>query len=201
MPSRQPGFTRAQWGSKPGSRSVLRRCITRVDLPGSRWRRVDQRTYRTGYAHDDDAWAVNARAVSSVSAWRAYVNRRMRMYLQVQLVPLASVDDAPAALEAARAGELNNFRNRVTTLSTTEAEIGQDAVVGATNVTATEREIGGRDETSLVRTLYFNVGRYVVILVATDIYGGWTWDNVIGCALAQVAKLQPVENRAWEAGG
>src|SRR4051794_34437950 len=107
MPSRQPGFTRAQWGAKPGARRVARRCISRIDLPGPWWRRVDQRTYRTGYAHADDAWAVNARGVSSVPAGRASVNRRARMYLQVQLVPLASVADVPAALEAARAGELN----------------------------------------------------------------------------------------------
>ena len=201
MPPRQPGFARAQWGYKPGARRVLRRCITKVDLPGPWWRRVDQRTYRTGYAHEDDDWAVNARSVGSVSAWRAYVNRRMRMYLQVQLVPLASVADVPAALEAARAGELDNFRNRLTTLSTTDAELGRDAVVGATNVSATEREVSGPVESSLVRTLYFNVGRHVVILVATDLYGGWSWDHLISCALAQVAKLQPAEDRAREANG
>ena len=173
---------------------MLRRCITKLDLPGQWWRRVDQRTYHTGYAHEDAEWAVNARAVGSVSAWRVYVNRRMRMYLQVQLVPLASVADAPAALEAAIAGELNNFRNRLSTLSTDEVQLGKDAIAGATNVTATEREVSAPIETSLVRTLYFNVGRFVVILVATDLYGGWTWEHVIGLALAQVARLQPLEN-------
>jgi hypothetical protein len=123
---------------------------------------------------------------------------RSRMYLQVQLVPLASVDDAPAALEAAREGELNNFRNRATTLSNDVVELGKDAVPGATNVTATEREIDTGGERSLVYSLYFSVGRYVVILVATDLYGGWEWNLVLACALAQVARLQPVENRAWE---
>ena len=181
MPPRQPGFTRAQRGILPGARAVRRRCITKLDLPGRFWRRVDRRTYRTGYAHDDDVtWAVNARSVGSVSAWCAFVNRRNRMYLQVQLVPLASVDDAPAALEAARAGELNNFRNRATTLSNDVVELGQDAVPGATNVTATEREIDTGGERSLVYSLYFNVGRYVVILVATDLYGGWEWNLVLG---------------------
>jgi hypothetical protein len=197
MPTRQPGFTRAQWGYKPGARSVRRRCIGRIDLPGPWWRRVDQRTYRTGYAHADAAWAQNARQVGSVSVWRSYVNRRARMYFQVQLVPLASVADAPPALEAAVGGELSNFRNRLATISNDEIDLGPDAVVGATNVTATEREVGTSGETSLVRTLYFNVGRYVVMIVATDVYGGWTWDRVLGCALAQVAKLQPVENEAW----
>jgi hypothetical protein len=198
MPSRQPGFSRAQRGFLPGARDVRRRCITKIDLPGRFWRRVDQRTYRTGYAHEDDTWAANARSVRSVAAWCAFVNRRNRMYLQVQLVPLASVDDAPEALEAAREGELNNFRNRATTLSTDPVELGMDAVVGATNVTATEREIDTHGERSLVYTLYFNVGRYVVIIVATDLYGGWTWNLVLACALAQVARLQPVENRARE---
>lgn len=194
MPARQPGFARAQWGYKPGAREVRRRAMTKLDLPGRFWRRVDQRTYRTGYAHEDATWAVNARSVASVSAWSAFVNRRNRMYLQVQLVPLASVDDAPEALEAALAGELNNFRNRAATLSTDEVELGQDAVVGATNLTATEREIKAGGESSQVYTLYFNVGRYVVIMVATDIFGGWTWNSVVGCATAQVARLQPVEN-------
>jgi hypothetical protein len=199
MFARQPGFARAQFGYKPGARRILRRCVGRADLSGFRWHRVDQRTWRTGYANLDEEWAVNAQMVRSVSAWRSYVKRRTRQYLQVQLVPLASTHDVPAALRAARDGRLNNFRNTVTTVSTTDVELGQDAVVGATNVSATEREIDARGETSLVRTLYFNVGRVVVTMVATDLYGHWTWDAVLGCAIAQVGKLLPAEDHAGAA--
>lgn len=200
MPRRQPGFARAQFGYKPGARRLLRRCLRRTDLPGFRWRRVDQRTWRTGYANQDEEWAVNAQEVGSVSAWRAYVRRRSRQYIQVQLVPLASTADVPAALEAARAGRLNNFRHRIATLSTADVELGRDAVVGASNVSATEREIATSGESSLVRTIYFNVGRVVVTIVATDLYGHWTWDAVVGCAIAQVGRLLPAEEDAWTAG-
>ena len=47
-----------------------------------------------------------------------------------------------------------------------------------------EREIDAGGTNSQVYTLYFNVGRYVVILVATDLYGGWTWNLVLSCAQA-----------------
>jgi hypothetical protein len=196
MPARQPGFARAQFGYKPGARRLARRCIGRTALPGFRWHRVGQRTWRTGYANLDEEWAVNAQKVRSVSAWRAYVKRATRQYLQVQLVPVASMQDVPAALAAARDGRLNNFRNRATTVSTTDVELGRDAVVGASNVTATEREIDTGGETSLVRTIYFSVGRVVVTLVATDSFGHWTWDAVVGCGIAQVAKLLPAEEHA-----
>ena len=36
-----------------------------------------------------------------------------------------------------------------------------------------------------------------LIMVATDLYGGWTWDLLIGCAVAQVGRLQPLENDVW----
>jgi hypothetical protein len=199
MASGQTSFARAQWGYKPGARRLLRRCLGKTDLPGRGWRRVGQRTYRTGYATEDEAWADNARTVRSVSAWRSYVKRRTRQYIQVQLVPLASTHDVAGALEAARDGRLRNFRNRATTLSSDDVELGQDAVPGATNLSATEREISSAGESSMVRTLYFNVGRFVVIIVATDVYGHWTWDAVLACALAQVARLHPVENEAWSA--
>lgn len=195
MASKAVLFGLAQLGYKPGARKLLRSCLGRRELPQQeRWRRADQRTYRTAYASRDTTWGANARSVRSVSVWRSFVTRRRTRYLQLNLVPLATIDDVPEAMEAARTGGLRNFRARVRIVETVDVEL-PTGVVGASNVRGVEQTTRGRGLDGIVRTLYFTVGRFLVTFVATGVYHTWTWDELLDLAARQAARL-PAEQQA-----
>ena len=182
-------FVLAQLVTTPAARDGLARLLDGPDLEDAaadpqQWRRLDQRTWRTGAVADAQPWQVAARAAGSVTAWRSLAAGRHR-WLWLQWSPMATPADARAALAAADdpALELNNPRARVEREGRQALEPAPQ-VAGADRVTAIEEHTTGPDP---VRTLRVTAGRHVVLLCASG--QGWSWPALVALAELQLPRL------------
>ncbi len=186
-------FVLGQLGAKPGARESLARLLDAPDLDAhaltgadsQRWRRLDQRTWRTGGVAHPQPWQAAARAAGSVTAWRSLQAGPRPQWLWLQWSPLASAAGAAEALTAAADPALA-LRNVHAEVESTELRVLQPApvVAGADRVSATQEHTTGPDP---VRTLRCTAGRHLVLLCASG--GGWDWPAVAALAEEQLRRL------------
>jgi hypothetical protein len=189
--SKRLRFVVAQLGYKPGARARLSRCLDAADLPFGPWHRIDQRSYRTGYANRGEPWADKARASRCLSVWRSFVNSEAGRYLQVSVARLVEQGDLPTAIESTKHGRLPNLHSRVSAVGAFELDPAPQ-LAGAQNVYAIEEATRGPWGPGTNLTLRFSVGLDVVALGASAATGrgsGWGWDELVQIATLQIARL------------
>lgn len=174
-------FVRAQLGPKPGGARQLGRLLSGADLPGGSWRRIDQRTWRTGIS--GTSWGDRARAVGSVTAWRSF--RDGDRWLWLQVMPLASADDARAAVGEVQGMGLRNLRARVRLVS--EADIDIEPFTGAGRVWAHEYRTDGPEGAGTTFMLAAAVGDFMVVVSASG-QPAWDWPSVSDVAALQARR-------------
>jgi hypothetical protein len=140
---------------------------------------------------NSNAWAAAAKATRSITAWRSFKASLSDRYLWIQLIPLARVEDGPAALEslASPEGGMRNPRAIVTVVSTRDLDPAP-GIAGATLVSATEQQTTSPNGSGTALALRFLVGKTVVIMMASSIGVGWTWPELVECAEIQANRLQ-----------
>jgi hypothetical protein len=188
MVSKRLRFVLAQLSYKPGARAGLSRCLDVRDLPSGRWHRIDQRSYRTGYANRGEPWADKARASRCVSVWRSFVDSEAGRYLQLSIARLVEEGDLPLAIESTKQGGLRDLHSRVTLVREFELNPAPD-LAGAQNVYAIEAATRGPRGPGTDLTLRFSIGLDVVAMSASAIGRGWGWDEVVEIATLQIARL------------
>ena len=184
---RRLGFVVAQLAPKPGARRALARVVSEYDLPGSGWRVIDERTWRTGVCGRATDWGRRARAIGSVTAWRSFDLEAQR-WCWVQVVPLASEPDALAAVEGVGDRTLGNLRSEVTVISEQDVEIS--LFPGAGSVWAREQHTSGPTGAGVAKTLAAATGLHLIVVCASG-SPEWEWDAVTGLARRQAALLAP----------
>lgn len=125
-------FGLAQLGPKPGRKVVLRKLLTPQELPGGGWRTLDERTWRTGEIEKDAGWAVHAREIGSITAWRSFEQESNSCWVWVQAVPLATVDDVGEAMSTIPQRMPRNLHAEVTVMATRDVTLDYVFVSGPT---------------------------------------------------------------------
>jgi hypothetical protein len=178
-------FVWAQWGRKPGSGDMLRQLLSDDDLPGGTWRKLDQRTWRTGVIASTP-WGDRAREAGSVTAWRSFQDQAARRWVWLQVMPLASALDARTALREVGDRQLRNLRATVRVVD--ESDIDIEPFVGASAVWAHEYHTVGPDGHGTALLLAGAVEDFVVIVCATG-QPAWDWPSVSDLAAMQARRL------------
>src|ERR1700734_3527330 len=91
-------FLYAMLGPKPGADRSLKMLPSTADMPGERWRLLDERTFRTGRMGRVTEYGKRARELRSVTAFRSFEQADDR-WLWAEVIPLANEEDATTALE------------------------------------------------------------------------------------------------------
>lgn len=180
-------WVKATLGSKPGSRAVLDTLLAADDLPGGGWEQRDERTWRTGEAGPETSWAIRARDVGSVTAWRSFERRDGSQGLWCQLTPLASPEDAASALVDLPSRMLANLRADVEVVAS--RAVAPPVVPGAEHVWAQEQTTLGSRGEGVVRFLAATVGEQLFAVCAAG-DEGWAWPGIIGLAQVQAARIK-----------
>lgn len=159
---------RARWvaaglGRKPGKDLSLALLPSEAELPGGSWRRIDERTWRTGEADRGAEWAARARKLGSVTAWRSFECEER--WLWVQASPLASGDDAALALHDLPSRFLRNLAAEVTVVES--RDVPPPDLVGVSLAWAHEQFTTGPRGESAVRYLALRIGRVVGVACAS----------------------------------
>lgn len=186
-------FVLGQLGIKPAAHQSLARLLDAADLEANgpsgvadpqRWRRLDQRTWRTGAVADPQPWQAAARAAGSVTAWRSLQAGPRPQSLWVQWSPMASAAGAVEALAAA-ANPASGIRNTGATVESVELlSVPPPAISQADRVTATEERTTGPDPVRMLRCV---AGRHLVLLCASG--GEWDWSTLATLAQLQLSRL------------
>lgn len=179
-------FVMAQLGRKPGGRDLLARLLSADDLPDGMWRRVDQRTWRTGVSATP--WGDRARETGSVTAWRSFRDLAGRRWLWLQVMPLASAQDARTALDEAGDLQLRNLRATVRVVD--ESDVDIEPFAGASMVWAHEYRTVGPGGPGATLMLAGAVDSFVVIVCASG-QPAWDWPSVSDLAAMQARRLAP----------
>jgi hypothetical protein len=179
-------FAVAQIGARRGGRQSLALLPTEAELPGTGWRMLDERCWRTG-ATAHEPWERRARALGCVSAWRSFEQRPAGRWLWTQIVPLASDEDGVEALKVLPSRLMANWRAHVTVTSRREVD-GLD-VPGTQAVWAEEHTTAGEAGTGVARMLAWVADSAVAALSFASVDPiAWSWDEVTALATAQAAR-------------
>lgn len=183
MPSRLR-LVFSQLGSKPQGVETRQQLIEAVDLPGTGWKVVDQRTWRTGHQKLPDPWAQRAAASGSVTAWRSF--RAADRWLWTQLVPLACAADSQDALRVVPSSFLKNLRAKV--VLEFESEAPGIIVEGADATWAYEQRTSGRGATGSTLLLAWTSGAQLVVTAGSG-RPSWRWEELTAIAAKQRERL------------
>ncbi|MBC9731573.1 hypothetical protein [Streptomyces sp. TRM68367] len=168
-----------------GRRRALSRLLTVEDLPPG-WRRDGQRTWRTGRTGQASPWRERARQNGSVTAWRSF--RGGKRWLWAQAVPLATRDDAVAALRTVGECLLANPAAAVEVVG--ERDVDLPLFGDASAVWAREQQVRsvatGHNTVTLL--LAGAVGSDVLVLSLSG-EPAWDWDDATDLASRQAARL------------
>lgn len=176
----------AQLGRKAGKGEALARLLGGGDLPDGPWRVTDQRTWRTGEAGPATAWGERARQAGSVTAWRSFSHAAAARWAWVQVTPMASQEDAKAALAGVGERALANLRSRVRLVSQRDVPVAPFA--GASAVWAREQHTEGEDGPGVVLLLAAAVRHWLVIVCLSG-SPAWDWQSASELAALQAARL------------
>lgn len=176
----------AQLGRKAGKGEALARLLSGSDLPDGPWRVTDQRTWRTGVAGPATAWGERARRAGSVTAWRAFSHQTAPRWAWIQVTPMASQEDAGAALADAGERGLANLRSRAQLVS--QRDVPVEPFAGASAVWAREQHTEGSDGPGVVLMLAGAVSHWLVIVCLSG-SPAWGWQSAPELAALQAARL------------
>lgn len=183
---RRVQFAIAQLGRKPGKDEVLASMLSADDLPNGPWRMMNQRTWRTGTVGPVTPWGERASQAGSVTGWRSFSHRTTPRWAWIQVIPLASANDAGAAVAVIGEQGLANLRSRVQLVS--ERDVPLEPFTGASGVWARERHTTGKDGPGVVLILAGAVTRWLVILCLSGT-PVWDWSSASKLAALQAARL------------
>ena len=176
----------AQLGRKAGKGEALARLLSGSDLPDGPWRVMDQRTWRTGEARPSTAWGERARRAGSVTAWRSFSHETAPRWAWIQVTPMASQEDAGAALAGVGDRALANLRSGVRLVS--QRDVSVEPFAGASAIWAREQRTDGRDGPGVVLMLAGAVGRWLVMASLSG-SPAWDWQSASELAALQAARL------------
>ncbi len=159
------GFITTWFGRSPDKRDALARLLRGGDLPGSGWRLMSQRTWRTGSKGPDTEWGARARAAGSLTAWRSFQNRGVRQWVWLQMVPLTSVADAHAEFDLLKERGLRHQGARVRVLS--ERDVLIEPFAGSSRTWGYEQRITGLAGPGENKLLVAAVGSNVIVLCSS----------------------------------
>jgi hypothetical protein len=179
-------FVAAQLRRTKGADEALAGLLSGSDLPDGPWRERDQRTWRTGEVGPASAWGERARQVGSVTGWRSFSHETAPRHAWMQVIPMASEEDAGAALAEIGERALANLRSRVRLVS--QRDVPVEPFAGASAVWAREQHTEGRDGPGVVLMLAGAVSHRLVIVCVSG-SPVWDWQSASKLAALQAAWL------------
>ena len=176
----------AQLGRKARKSEALASLLSGSDLPDGPWRVMDQRTWRTGEVGPATAWGERARQAGSVTAWRSFSHQTAPRWAWIQVIPMASEEDAGAALAGVGERALANLKSGVQLVS--QRDVPVEPFAGARTVWAREQHTEGGDGPGVVLMLAGAVSHWLVIvsLSGSPVQG---WQSASELAALQAARL------------
>ncbi len=154
------------------------------DLPPG-WTMLDRRRWRTGIS--TELWAIRARQLGGVTAWRSFAAPSKRQWLWTQATPLASDDDAAAALAVFLDLGLKNLRARVVVTST---QPGPDLRLPGIVVRTVEQLTTGPKGAGTVRYVVWAHARVLSVLCGSG--DDWLWSRLDTLARAQTERIDTI---------
>ncbi len=176
----------AQLGRKAGKGEALARLLSGSELPDGPWRVMDQRTWRTGEVGPATAWGERARQAGSVTGWRSFTHETAPRWAWIQVIPMASEEDAGAALAGVGERALANLRSRVRLVS--QRDVPVEPFAGASAVWARVQHTEGGDGPGVVMMLAGAVSHWLVIFCLSG-SPVWDWQSASELAALQAARL------------
>lgn len=167
------------FGSSPERRDALARLLTPADLPGSGWRKMSDKTWRTGTKGEKTEWALRAGEAGSLTAFRSIQNRGVRQWMWSQMTPLVSVTDAHAEFERIKD---RGVSNRGAVRVHNEKDVAVDLFVGASRIWAHEQNTTGLTGQGSNKLLAAVVASSLIV-VCTSGAPIITWNAMSGLAV------------------
>lgn len=183
----------AQIGARvpKGSLDPRELLLSMGDIPGERWRQIDQRLWRAGEGVDAD-WARLARRSKSLTGWRSFEQRGNRRWIWTQASIPPTREAAQSAIADTPKRMLTNLRSEVAVRQ--GVEMDPPPILGAGEVWAREDRTSGPHGAGLAKYLVWTV-RNVISAAAWSGFGdAWTWDSVADLAAVQTSRITDALN-------
>lgn len=177
-----------QIGSSSKRQKALNRVLTETELPGTGWKKIGERSWRTGLAKPLSGTSRRALMAGGFNVLRHFRSRELQKWLFIQIWTCSSPEDAsvlaprlPAARMLPRPGVNVTPREFLQVVGGAELENSRAWQVRTSRgeLKGTQRSISGRSEN-------------VAFLVSGTVHvpDEWPWDELGAIATAQATKIR-----------
>jgi hypothetical protein len=161
------------------------------DMPEG-WRQIDERRWRTGRG-GREPWAVRAREMGGVTAWRSFAAVPDGLWLWAQATPLASQADAAGAIEVIWERSLRNLRARVEVVASQE---GPRLQLPDGPAATLEQQTRNQEREGVARYLAWTCRGVVSVIAGSGIGGAWSWPDLQSLASVQSERIRALRGDA-----
>ncbi|MBJ7596758.1 hypothetical protein [Candidatus Nephthysia bennettiae] len=162
------------------------------DMPGG-WRRIDERRWRTGRSGGREPWAVRAREMGGVTAWRSFAAVPDGLWLWAQATPLASQADAASAIDGIWGRSLRNLRARVEVVASQEGPRLQFPD-GPSATLEQQTRNAGRE--GMARYVAWTCRGVLSVVAGSGTGSAWSWPDLQSLASVQSERIRAMQERA-----
>ncbi len=178
----------AQIGLKTRNATSLGMLLDVLDLPGTGWKVLDERTRRTGFSDPRAERSIRARAIGSVMASRSFHREDPYQALWTQVSPFDSIPDAQSAVGDSRSSLLPNLGQRA--IITYERAVGEVTPLGIEDPWVYEQSAESTWGSGVTRIVCGRVDRSVIAIACTARdNNGWSWADISALATLQAEKV------------
>jgi len=131
-------------------------------------------------------WGERARQAGSVTAWRSFSHETAPRWAWIQATPMASEEDAVAALADIGDRALANPRSRARLMS--QQDVPMEPFAGASAVWAREQHTEGEGGPGVV-LMIAGAGSSWLVVVCLSGSPAWDWQSASELAALQAARL------------
>ena len=177
-------FVKAQLGRKPKREESFAILIDKDQLAGDHWRKIDERSWRTGVSESESAEIARAKEFGSITAWRSFEQPSLKRWLWVEVIPFETPEDAIVGASLIGQNLLSNSRSSSQLLTENPVADSRFGPLGI--VWAVEQNVSGQLGTGSVFLLSGASANVVFAMSLSGPQGSLDWSDIIEIASTQV---------------
>ena len=184
-------YIMSQFGSRENKRLSDSLAIDVHELPGTGWKLVAKRQWRTGArSRPQNEVTQRASEIGTFSTWKSFELTVNQRWVWIEVIPVCSSLDAITLIPDLRSILVTNSKSRATLVE--ENQNQRTGLIFDSETWTYEQLTEGPEGTGSMRLIGSHVENVVYIVACSAFEPSWTWSEVAQIAALEASKIRGI---------